>query len=102
LAHPGAIPAVAADAEELFAGRPELALLYHQRFGGVSINGNLSDSDSIRLLRAVGECCGIRLLSPQRISAKAVAEGRSARNLRTLVAPDGDAHMVSVKRMLHS
>jgi hypothetical protein len=60
--HPGTLPAVAADADELFAHYPELAMLYHQPFAGVSLNGNMNELGAIRLLREVASRCGLSFM----------------------------------------
>lgn len=74
-AHPEAWPALGVDADEVFAHRPELAMLYHLRFGGISVSGNLGVNQAIRLLQATGRHCGVEVIectAPQ-------AEGPSGR-----------------------
>jgi len=99
-AHPGVAPAVAEDAQELFAHRPELALLYHQRFGGVSLNGNLADRDAIRLLGAVAARCGMTMAPPETLAndADADTDRDCSQNVQATVGADTDAFAVTVQR----
>jgi len=64
-----------ADADELFTHRPELAMLYHLRFGGISLSGNLSVLQATRLLQATGRYCGVEVIE----CTAPLAEGPSGR-----------------------
>lgn len=99
-AHPNAMPTVGADADELFAHRPELAMLYHQRFAGVSLNGNLDNHAAIRLLADVGRHCGFEMAEPMSLECNHGASDDGGQNLSASVGPASDGQSVELRRRL--
>lgn len=93
-AHPDAMPALARNAKELFAKKPGLALMFHERYRGISLNGNLTDDDFIRLLREITSLCGIRLDATGLLPSPEIIEASA--NLRRMVKPGCDPHTVIV------
>ena len=89
-AHPEAAPVLAESSSELFAKKPELAQIFHQRFCNLSWNANLTDDDFFRLLSAITTRCGIRF-EPGTVPPR---DAESSFNLHRSLRLGTDSHTV--------